>query len=112
MPNNSGQLGRLELAIQAVRSGQITSVQKAVQLYDVPWSTLQDQLNNIQECISAHCIQHKLIETEKKTLLQWILIINKYDTSFRFTIIWSITDLLLTDCDTLKPPFTVEINWV
>ena len=70
MPNNSGQLGRLELAIQAVRSGQITSVQKAVQLYNVPQSTLQDQLNGIQEHISAHHIQCKLTETEEETLLQ------------------------------------------
>ena len=53
-----------------------------------------------------------MTETEEKTLLQWILTMNKYGVSFKPTTIWSMADLLLADCDTLKPPFTVEINWV
>ena len=42
------QEGRLELAIQAIQSGQIISVQKAVQLYNVFQNILQRQLNGIK----------------------------------------------------------------
>ena len=40
MPNDPKQLGKLELAIQAIKTGQITSVRKAAQLYNVPRNTL------------------------------------------------------------------------
>ena len=40
MPNDPGQFGRLELAIQAVKSGQISTIRKAANLYDVPRTTL------------------------------------------------------------------------
>ena len=40
MPNDPGQLGRLELAIQAVKNGQISSIRKTAQSYDVPRTTL------------------------------------------------------------------------
>ena len=37
---------------------------------------------------------------------------NKCGASLRPTTVQSMADLLLTDCDMLKPPFTVRINWV
>ena len=37
---------------------------------------------------------------------------NKYDILFKSTTVWNMTDLLLTDCNTSKPPFIIEINWV
>jgi predicted HTH domain antitoxin len=38
------QEGRLVLAINVLKKGQITLVRKASSLYDVPWATLQDHL--------------------------------------------------------------------
>ena len=70
MPNDSRQLGRLELAIQAVQKSQITSIQKAALSYNISQSTLQNQLNDIKQYVSANYMKHKLIETEKKRLLQ------------------------------------------
>ena len=49
MPNDPKQMGRLELAIQAFKTGQISSMQKAARLYDIPFSTLQRWLNGIKQ---------------------------------------------------------------
>ena len=47
MPNNPEKLGRLELAIRAVRTDQISSVRKAARLYDISFSTLQRRVYGI-----------------------------------------------------------------
>lgn len=70
MPNDPGQLRRLELAIQAIKTDRITSVRKAAQSYDVPRSTLQRRLNGIKERVQAYRTERKLTETEEDTLLQ------------------------------------------
>ena len=112
MPNDRGQLGRLELAIQAVQKSQITSVRKAALSYDVPRSTLQDRLNGIKQRESANRTKRKLTETEEETLLQWILTMDKRGAPLRPTTVRNMADLLLANRDALKPPPTVGINWV
>lgn len=54
----------------------------------------------------------KLTETEEKTLLQWIFIIDKFGAPLRFNTIQNMADLLLAERNTLKPPLTIGINWV
>ena len=112
MPNDPGQLGRLELAVRAVQKSQITSVRKAALLYDVPRSTLQDRLNSIKHRVSANRTKRKLTKTEEETLLQWILTMDKRGAPLRPTTVRNMADLLLADRDALKPPPTVGINWV
>ena len=58
---NPGQAGRLELAIQVVQIGQITSVRKAARLYDVLFSTLQQRVYSIQQLSIANRTKRKLI---------------------------------------------------
>ena len=70
MPNNSRQNERFKLAIQAIKAGQIFSVQKATQLYNVFHNILQRQLNSTKQCLVINHIKHKLTETEKTTLFQ------------------------------------------
>jgi len=69
MPNNSKQLERLELAIQAIKIDRIIFVQKATQFYDVSRSTLQKQINNIKERVQTYCTKRKLTKTKEDTLL-------------------------------------------
>ena len=69
MPNDSGQLGRLELAIRAIQTGQLTSVRKAAQLYNIPRTTLRRRLNGIQQRAIASYTKRKLTETEEEALL-------------------------------------------
>ena len=70
MPKDSGQDGRLELAIQAVKTGQITSIRKIAQLYDIPRTTLRYRLNGIQEQAVANRIKRRLTNTEEDIFLQ------------------------------------------
>ena len=112
MPKDSGQLGRLELAIQAVRNGQITSIQKAAQLYDIPRTTLRDRLNGGQEQALSNRTKRKLTVTEEDILLQWILTMDKRGAPLRPSSVRDMANLLLADRDASKPPPTVGINWV
>ena len=69
MPKDPNQEGRLELAIKAINTGQITSVRKAAHSYDVPRSTLQTRLHGIKERSSTNRTKRKLTETEESILL-------------------------------------------
>ncbi len=112
MPKDSGQDGRLELAIQAVKNGQIISIQKAAQLYDIPRSTLRDRLNGSQEQVLVNRTKRKLTVTEEDILLQWILTMDKRGAPLRPSSVRDMANLLLADRDASKPPPTVGINWV
>ena len=69
MPNDPEKLGRLKLAIRAVRTDQISSVRKAARLYNISFSTLQRRVYSIQQFSIANRTKRKLIETEEQTLL-------------------------------------------
>ena len=112
MPNDLKQEGRLELAIQVINTGRISSVRKAAQLYDVPRSTLQTRLNGTKQHALANRTKRKLTETEELTLLQWILSMDKRGAPLRPTTVRDIANILLANRDTSKPPSTVGINWV
>jgi hypothetical protein len=112
MPNDPGQEGRLELAIRAIRSGQITSVRRAVRLYDIPRSTLQRRLDGITQRSIAGRTKRKLTETEEYTLLQWILSMDKRGAPLRPTTVQNMANLLLANRDASKPSSTVGKNWV
>ena len=112
MPNDPGQLGRLELAIQAVKTGQITSVRKAAQSYDIPRSTLQTRLHGTKQCSIANRTKRKLTETEEETLLQWILTMDQRGAPLRPSTVQDMANLLLANRDASKPPPTVGINWI
>ena len=63
------QEGRIELAIHAIRSGQISSVRKAAKTYDVPRSSLQYRISGRvarQEIVPP---TQKLTPTEELVLI-------------------------------------------
>lgn len=82
---------------EAVKTGQITSVRKAAQLYDVPRSTLQTRLNRTKQRSTANRTKRKLTETEEKTLLRWILVMNKRGVSLRPSTVQDMINLLLAN---------------
>ena len=112
MPNDPGQLGRLELAIRAIQTGQLTSVRKAAQLYDIPRTTLRDRLTGTKQRLLTDRTKRKLTETEEDTLLRWILTMDARGAPLRPTTVRNMADLLLANRDASKPPPTVGINWV
>ena len=92
MPNDPGQLGRLELAIRAIQTGQLTSVRKAAQLYDIPRTTLRDRLTGTKQRLLTDRTKRKLTETEEDTLLRWILTMDARGTPLRPTTVRNMAD--------------------
>ena len=112
MPNDPRQIGRLELAIQAITIGRVSSIQKAARSYDVPFSTLRRRLHGTKQQSLSNRTKRKLTETEETTLLQLILSMDKRGAPPRPTSVRDMANILLANRDASKPPLTVGINWV
>jgi hypothetical protein len=67
--NSTFQEGRLLLAIQAIQTGQISSVRKAALTYDVARSTLQARLHGRVAQPDYRPISHKLTTVEESVLI-------------------------------------------
>jgi uncharacterized protein (DUF2267 family) len=64
----SNQEGKILLAIQAYKRGQISSIKKASALYSVPFTTLYDRLNGSITRENAQLQNRKLFLTKELTL--------------------------------------------
>jgi hypothetical protein len=73
----SNQEGKIVLAIQAYKKGQISSLRKASALYAIPKSTLHDQSKGRTTRENAQSTNRKLSSTAELTLIQWILAMDK-----------------------------------
>ena len=65
--------GRMALAIQALKRGQLSSVRAAAETYDVAESTLRGRVKGIDARCDSIPINRKLTTTEELTLIEWIL---------------------------------------
>ena len=69
--------GRIALAIQALKRGQVSSVNAAAKMYDVAESILQGCIKGINARCDSIPINRKLTTTEESTLIDWILSIDQ-----------------------------------
>lgn len=67
------QEGRIQLAISAWRKKEISSVQRAAEIFDVPRSILRCRLNGHQYRIEQHANNYSLSPTQEESLIEWIL---------------------------------------
>jgi hypothetical protein len=67
------QEGRIQLAISALKKGQISSICRAAKTFDVPKSTLRGRLNGCQYRIEKRANGHRLSPTQEESLVEWIL---------------------------------------
>jgi len=65
--------GRIDLAIQAHKKGQITSFRKATDTYDVPRSTAQLRVKGIKPKRDSIAPNRRLTPAQEESLKQWIL---------------------------------------
>jgi len=71
LKNLAHQEGQILLAISAIKNHENSlSICKAAHLYDVPFSTLKDQLHSTVARTNIHANRHKLTDTKEDTLLQ------------------------------------------
>ncbi len=108
------QEGRIELAVHAIRSGQISSIRKAAQTYDVPRSSLQYRILGRVARLEIIPLARKLTPTEESVLIQQILDRDQRGTPPTATIVREMADLLLVERvrNTSIEPNTVGKNWV
>ena len=64
---------RIQLALEALRKGQISSVRKAAGIYDVPHTTLHYRLHGRKTLGDAGEERQKLTPAEERALIDWIL---------------------------------------
>ena len=90
--------GRIALALQAYQQGQFSSLQAAVNTYNVPRSTLTNRYNGITSHSNSRSPNHKLTQTEETVLIEWILSLDTYSIPLIQSLIYRIAKLLLREC--------------
>ena len=66
--------GRLALAVQAYKQGQIPTLLAAANTYDVPRSTAQLRIKGIQPKRGSVALNRRLTTVQEESLKQWILL--------------------------------------
>lgn len=116
-PPHNAQLaqneGRIALAMQALKQGQISSVYAAAKTYGVPESTLRGRVNGINARRDSIPLNRKLTTTEESTLIEWILSMDQRGLPLGTQSIRQMANILLQkrsqDNDN---PLTVGQHWV
>ncbi len=123
MPKPLQHEDRLQLAIEALSSGQISSIRKAAAAFDIPFSTLKDRIRGRVPRQQSQGTRRKLRPTEETALVQWIESMDDRGMSPTIHYIRQMTDLLvrergssaLLDVSVTATPEqdrTVGENWV
>jgi hypothetical protein len=105
------QEGRLLLAIQAFKNGEISNITAAARTFNVPRSTLRDRLSGLTERSTTRANCHKLTELEEESLQKWILSMDSRGAAPRHSTVREMADLLLQQRGT-TPVISVGEKWV
>jgi hypothetical protein len=106
------QEGRIVLAINALKKGQITKIRQAARLYDVPSSTLHDRFHGRTERASTRANNLRLGKTEEESLKKWIISLASRGAAPRPSAIQAMADILLSKRGEPTPQRNVGVNWV
>jgi hypothetical protein len=93
--NSTEQEGRILLAIQAFKNGDITSVALAARTYKVPRTTLRHRLSGVQHRAISRANLYKLTQIEEESLEKWIISIDTRGSAPRPSTIREMANLLL-----------------
>src|SRR5258706_6206040 len=104
---SSIQEGRILPAIQAVKLGQIKSVQATVILYDIPEATLRSRIHGIASRHDSTPNSRRLTSQEELAIVQFILDLDSRGFPPRPQDVRDMADLLLT----LRDGLSLGKNW-
>ena len=109
--NSVEQEGRIQFAINALKNNEITSVRRAAAVFNVPRSTLQDQLNGLHFRAEQRANSHRLSQTQEDTLIEWIVSRDKRGAAPRPSQVEEMANIILqSENPSLYTP--VGKNWV
>ena len=96
--------GRIDLAIQSLKSKPHQSIRALALAYNVPRSTLQTRLHGIQSKHETTSVNLKLSPIEKQSLVQWILDLDQRRFPPQIIDVRRMGDVLLAARDQDPPP--------
>jgi hypothetical protein len=107
------QEGRIELAIQALKKGEINSIRRAAIIYGVPRSTLSTRMEGTTPRHETPANSMKLTQDEQDSLAKWLLDVDDHGYSASIDYVRRKANLLLAERvrDTSRTPPTVGKNW-
>jgi hypothetical protein len=97
------------LAAQAFRRGQISSIQAAANLYNVPRTSLSHHLRGHVPRVDSYANGHKLTQTEEQTLLNWVLDMDSHGYPPRISAVGNAAKILLEQ--RVGASAKIGINW-
>ena len=97
MPRPLQHEERIQFAVEALRSGQIRSIRKAADAFDVPKSTLHERVKGVGTRHQAQVRNRKLSPTEKDALIRWIQSMDGRGMSPTIGYIRQMADLLVRE---------------
>jgi hypothetical protein len=119
MPKPLQHEDRIQLAVEALHSGQIRSIRKAAAVFDIPKSTLHERVKGSTTRQESQVNSRKLRPTEEAALVQWIESMDDRGMSPTIGYIRQMADLLVCErgssilLDASSPAKdTVGENWV
>ena len=104
--------GRLELAINAIKKQEISSISEAARLFGVPRSTLGHRLSGRSARANLRANSIKLTEPEENLLVQWVLDLAKRGLPPRPAFAENMANHLLTLRHSTSTPQRVGKNWI
>jgi hypothetical protein len=103
--------GRIDLALNFLRSNLSQSCRRLAKLYNVPRSTLKDRLKGVPAKHATTLVNRRLRSVEQESLIQWILDLDR--RGFPHIIdVRRMADALLAARGQNPPPCPIGKNWV
>lgn len=83
------------LAISALKNKEIPNIHEAACVYNVPHSTLQDQIHGKTYHNETCANSHKMTKNEEESLVKWILSLDQHGAAPQSAHIQEMADILL-----------------
>ncbi|RFU26650.1 hypothetical protein B7463_g9676, partial [Scytalidium lignicola] len=106
------QEGRILLAINAIKTKQITSVRKAARVFDVPRGTLNARLHGRVQMGTTYTKRFRMTKLEEESLVQWVLSMRKRGMPPRPSGVQAMANTLVSERGEATPPPPVGKNWL
>ncbi|RFU25062.1 hypothetical protein B7463_g11274, partial [Scytalidium lignicola] len=109
---DASQEGRIALAINALKNGQIKSIRSAACNFDVPRNTLNARFHGRVQKGTTYTKSFKLTQFEEESLVQWIISMGKRGMPPRPSQVHSMANSLISKRGEPTPPSLIGKNWI
>jgi hypothetical protein len=106
----ANQEGKVLLALEGIKKGQIKSLRAAAKLYEIPFSTLQERAAGVSSRVDIYHHRQKLTQLEEDSLTEWIISMDSRGAAPRISTVREMANILLAARGE-TPPTTVGKNW-